>query len=39
MNSGFDEHNLARALNAPPTPTELADEASYRALYLSLIHI
>ncbi|MBA2953389.1 hypothetical protein GON03_03620 [Nocardioides sp. MAH-18] len=33
MNSGFDEHDLVRALNAPPTPTELADEATYRALY------
>lgn len=33
MNSGFDEHDLMRALNAPATPAELADESTYRALF------
>jgi hypothetical protein len=33
MTSGFDEHDLVRALNAPATPAELADEATYRALF------
>lgn len=33
MTSGFDEHDLVRALNAPPTAAELADEATYRAMF------
>ena len=33
MNSGFDEQDLVRALTAPPTAAELAEESTFRALY------
>lgn len=33
MTSGFDEQDLVRALTAPPTADELADEVVYRALF------
>lgn len=35
MTGGFDEQDLVRALTAPPTAAELADEAIYRALFLA----